>query len=183
MFISYNAYVSEGYKFDVAALSAGSLDECLALVNCSEARISLATIVYASMVFILPHCEETRALGSDITFSNCLHGILFHYLMVHFFCFGVENGYFTLLGLSTASSSDKPETQCAAVKRKSMAKIEELSAAAVARGLAVPDLDSYFFQHRDEPLILNGDRLLLGGTQLTGPAPSIESEEQDSQIL
>ena len=45
MFRVYNAYCSEGFKFDLEALTAGPLDDCLALVNGADARVTLLTIV------------------------------------------------------------------------------------------------------------------------------------------
>ena len=182
VFRVYNAYCAEGFKFDIEALTAGPLDDCLALVNGADARVTLPTIVFVTMVTILPHCDETWALESDISFSNVLHGILFHYLVVHFFVYGCESGFVTRTGLFTSSSTDKPGSECEAVKKKSLAKLEELTAAAEARGLSVPDLESYFFKHRDEPLILNGDRLLVRPS--TGGSEAAESifAEPDSQV-
>ena len=76
-------FTSEGSKFDVERLERGSLDDALALVNCRDSRVTFKTLAFVTMVALVPHCAEIKALGQDISFSNILHGILYHYLIVN----------------------------------------------------------------------------------------------------
>jgi hypothetical protein len=111
------------------------------------------------MLALMPHAPGMAQLTSDVTVTNPLQGILYHFIMSSFLCYGCEHAMIPLLpGLSTAQGTNGGQSQCAKVKLFSERKLTELRKACADRGLAVLDYNTFYFTYHPTPGSLRGDK-------------------------
>jgi hypothetical protein len=134
--------------------------------NCDECLSALArtgsnykTVAYVAMIIMLPHIEGMSVLSSDISLSNPLQAILYHYIILNIFVYAAEKNYFTFAGLSNEAPEVAGDSECKKVRARTESNLAVLAAQCEERRIPIPDFDSYFFQYREIPLILKADRL------------------------
>ena len=149
---------TDGSTIDILAIENGDTD--VAISALTSGRLTVETLTFVIMVALISHVPEFAQLSNEITTSNPLHGILYHYVLANFICHGCMNALIPALpGLSTASAVNGQPSQCERVKQSSEQKMVVLQRACADRGLSVPDFDAFFFQYHEVPGVLRGDEM------------------------
>ena len=101
---------------------------------------------YVLLVAASRLCVETRGLGTSMSSTNPLHGLMFWYLVQNYFMMLVVHQNIKIPGLSTTdaigdglSSFDKVQMICDA-------QVPLLKAACAVNQVPIPDFSTFFFQ-------------------------------------
>ena len=137
---------------------------------------------YVMMIGICPLIDGCYSAGTDISFSNPLQGLLFHWIVVNFFVYGCEKQYFKFKGLSTIADEGST-SECAQVRALSVKKYTELVTLCESRRLKLPDFDAYFFKFNKTKVILEADRQAERGVHdnIYDDDAEISEEEIDNE--
>ena len=130
-----------------------------------ESQITYSSIAYVSMIVLRPHVPGLQFGGKSITFEDPYQGLLYHYLIAHFLCYGCFKSYFTIPGLSIALVPADPsrpnenlqKSNCQKVFEASSKKEEELMNYLKDRNMPLPDFSAHFFKTPLVIPILPGD--------------------------
>ena len=134
-------------------------------LNGAPGRITYSSIAYVGMIVLRPHVPGLQFGGKSITFEDPYQGLLYHYLIAHFLCYGCFNSFFTIPGLSNAQVPADPsrpnenlqKSNCQRVFEASSQKEEELMKYLTDRNMPLPDFSAHFFKTSLEIPILRGD--------------------------
>ena len=130
-----------------------------------NSRITYSSIAYVAMIVLRPHTPGLQFGGKAISFEDPYQGLLYHFLIAHFLCYGCFQQYFVIPGLSTVQFPADPvrptenlqQSNCQKVYDASIAKEEELVKYLQERDMPVPNLHDHFFKKQDVIPLLPGD--------------------------
>jgi hypothetical protein len=148
---------AEGSIIDVNAIETGDVRKAASIVT--DGKLTIETLAFNGMLALMPHAPGLAQLTNDVTVTNPLQGILYHYIISSFLCYAVENGFIPQLpGLSTAQGANGGPSECIKAKIGSDKKLSELRKVCLDRGLTFTDYDNFFFQYHPSPGTLRGDQ-------------------------
>jgi len=92
-------------------------------------------------------CPATRSsVAVEMSLRDPLHGLLYWFIVEHFFGWLIINGKINIPGMSTTNATAPESSQCDKVLAIAVAKQQEMVNACVKAGVIVPNLNDWFFQ-------------------------------------
>jgi hypothetical protein len=116
------------------------------VVELNRAHITFEFVIYVHMVNAVNLCPMTNQLGADITMTNILQGYLYWHLVIELLGYCVRNFNFPVPGMSnTDAVGIGGVSSCSRVCQVAVEQKARMVAACLARRIAVPELEKWFF--------------------------------------
>ncbi len=141
------------------------------VVELIKANLTFEFVVYVHMVNAVNLCPMTNQLGGEIKMANVLQGYLYWHLVIEFLGYCVRNFNFPVPGMSnTDAVGVGGVSSCSKVCHVAVEQKAKMAEACQARGLAVPELEKWFF-------LLPGQEAVSQGHAAAAVADGEEDEE------
>ena len=141
------------------------------VVELNKAHITFEFAIYVQMVNAANLCPMTSQLGSDIKITNILQGYLYWHLVIELLGYCVRNYNFPVPGMSnTDAVGVGGVSSCSKVCHVAVEQKAKMAQACLDRGLAVPELEKWFF-------LLPGQAAVSQGHAAAAVADGEEDEE------
>jgi hypothetical protein len=141
------------------------------VVELIKANLTFEFVVYVHMVNAVNLCPMTNQLGGDIKMCNILQGYLYWHLVIEFLGYCVRTFNFPVPGMSnTDAVGPGGVSSCTKVCHLAVEQKARMAQACHERGLAVPELEKWFF-------LLPGQAAVSQGHAAAAVADGEEDEE------
>lgn len=166
-----------GTRTSVPPASITTLDQMVVELN--KAHITFEFVIYVQMVNAVNLCPMTSQLGSDIKITNILQGYLYWHLVIELFGYCVRHFNFPVPGMSnTDAVGVGGVSSCSKVCHVAAEQKARMAQACQARGIAVPELEKWFFLTAGKAVVN-----VSHGPPTPGAVNGEEDEDGESEFL